>query len=75
MANGLRRVFVRKICRTIFTPIRVTVRVTCCAQRLLEMYIKRIADRARIVTHFAIEQSFLNESVDLPFAYLNCQAT
>jgi hypothetical protein len=28
----------------------------------------RIADRARIVTHFAIEQSSPNEYVDLRFA-------
>jgi hypothetical protein len=39
------------------------------------MYINCVADRAWVVTHFAIEQSFLNESVDLPFAYLNRQAT
>jgi hypothetical protein len=38
------------------------------------MYIKRIADCARIVTRFTVEQSFPNERVDLRFAQLDRQA-
>jgi hypothetical protein len=35
---------------------------------------ERLADRARIVTHFAVEQSFVNEPVELRFAYLEPHA-
>jgi hypothetical protein len=39
------------------------------------MCIKRVADRARVVTRFTVEQSSPNENVDLRFAQLNRQTT
>jgi hypothetical protein len=44
------------------------------AQRLIEMCIKRLAYRARIVTRFSVEQSSPNEYVDFRFAQLDRQA-
>jgi hypothetical protein len=38
------------------------------------MPIECVADRAPIVTHFTVEQSFLNEPVEFRFAYLEHHA-